>query len=56
MFMMTLQTLTFKGSWKRKISKYLENKRQFFPLVKKLINCTLRAILFQKIVFIVGNL
>ena len=45
MFMMTPQILKFADSWKTEKSKYLENKIQLFALVKKLINCTLRAIL-----------
>ena len=45
MFMMTLQILKFADSWKTEKSKYLKKKIQVFPLVKKLINCTLRAIL-----------
>ena len=30
-------------------SKYLEKETQFLPLIKKIINCTLRALLWQKI-------
>ena len=35
----------FSDLWKTKKSKYLYKETQFFPLVKKLINCTFRAIL-----------
>ena len=45
MLMMTSQTIKFADSWKTQKSKYLENEKQFFPLVKKIINCTLNAIL-----------
>ena len=40
MFMMTSQILKFADSWKTQKFKYLEKETQFFPLVKKLINCT----------------
>ena len=43
--------MKFADSWKIQKPKYLENKTQFFPIVKKIINCTLKAILQQKIVF-----
>ena len=52
MFMMTSQVLKFTDSWKTQKSKYLQNETQFFLLVKKFINCSLRAILWQKIVFL----
>ena len=51
MFMMRSQILKFAHLWETQKPKYLENERQFFPFVKKCINCTLRAILWQKIVF-----
>ena len=35
MFMMTSQILKFADSWKTHKSKYVENKLQVFPLVKK---------------------
>ena len=45
---MTSQILKFADSWKTQKSKYLENEMQFFPVVKKFINYTLRAILSTK--------
>ena len=45
--------LKFADSWKTKTSKYLENKTQFFPLLKKSYH---RAILLQKNFFSKGNL
>ena len=38
-------------SWKIPKPKYIKNETQFFPIVKKIINCTLKVILQQKIVF-----
>ena len=52
MFMMTSKILNLVDSWKTQISKYLSTKN-FFPLVKKIVNCTLRAILWQKNSFLV---
>ena len=43
--MMTSKMLKFTSSWKTQKAKYLENESQFFPLVKKFVNCTFRAIL-----------
>ena len=40
---MKSQILRLADSWKTLKSKYLENKIQFFHLVKKFINYTLRA-------------
>ena len=37
---------------KKQKSKYLENITQFFPLVKKFINCTLRAYIIAKYSFL----
>ena len=37
------QILKFADSWKTQKSKYLENITQFFPMVKKFINCTLNV-------------
>ena len=45
---MTSQILKFADSWKTQKSKYLENEMQFFPVVKRFINYTLRAILSTK--------
>ena len=50
--MMTSQILKFADSWKTQKSLYFENETQFLPLVKKFINCTLRTILLQKLVFL----
>ena len=50
MFMMTSQILKFTDLGKRKNKNILKTKHYFF-LYKKIINCTLRAILQKKKVF-----
>ena len=49
--MLTSQMMQFADSWITQKSKYFENKSQFFSLLKKFVIHTLRAILWQKIVF-----
>ena len=51
--MITSHVLKFADSCKTQKSKHLENTMQLFPLVKKIIRYTLRAILWQTIVFLV---
>ena len=41
--MMTSKMLKFPDSWKTQKSKYLENKTELSPLIKKFMNSTLRA-------------
>ena len=50
--MITLQTQKFAGLWKTQKRKYLENKTQCVPIVKKIINYILKAISQQKIDFL----
>ena len=48
--MMTSQILQSVDFIKRQKSRYLENETLFLLQIKKIINCTLRATLRQKIV------
>ena len=48
LFMLFMKSV---DSWKTKKSKYFENETQFLTPIKEFINCTLGAILRQKIDF-----
>ena len=50
MFMMTSQIWKFVDLTKTQKSRYLENETLFYLQIKKIINCTSRAALLQKIV------
>lgn len=41
--MMTSQILKLADLWKIQKFKYLENKMQFFPVLKNFLNCTSRT-------------
>ena len=45
MLITTSSILMFADLWKTQKPKYLENETQCFRIVKKIINCTLKAIL-----------
>ena len=49
--MMTSKILKLADSWKTQKSKYLENETQFFPLVKKFINCILKGNIIADLTF-----
>ena len=53
--MITSHILKFADSRKTQKFKHLQNTMQLFPLVKKIISYTLRAILWQTIVFFSGG-
>ena len=48
--------MKFADSWETKTYEYFENETQFLTLIKEFINCTLGAILWQKIDFHGRNL